>query len=178
MKKLILSIFVAGGLAFGLQSCGDACDDVTCATGEICVDGECEADPNFVSCADCGDYSGTISSGPGSSLVVQGLIDSVLVDFPGTANVTETSLGNVNLTVSLSINGIAIAPTVPATYENNVVTVTNAIYNYNGIVDISVDGTMTFDGNGGTTGNLTLGNGPATPVPAVSGDLVFSGTKQ
>lgn len=42
MKKLIIPILALSGLVLSLQSCKkDSCDDVTCPTGQVCVDGVC-----------------------------------------------------------------------------------------------------------------------------------------
>ncbi len=55
MKKLFLSLFVAGALTFGLQSCGEeetnTCEGVTCAANETCQDGTCV--PNATTCDVC-----------------------------------------------------------------------------------------------------------------------------
>lgn len=46
MKRLFKSTLIIAGMTLALSSCKDACEDVVCATGYVCDEGECVVDPN------------------------------------------------------------------------------------------------------------------------------------
>lgn len=175
MKKLILSLFVAGALTFGLQSCGedDPCEGVTCAAGETCVDGTCEAAAP-VTCDACGTYSGNAD---GSVMIALTGTDTTFTDLPVSAAVTANAAANsYNMAVDISsLLGAAagtLVPDVDGTLSGSTITITNEVYVYQGIATINVNGTVLFDA---TWANLT---GTLNLTGDAVGTIDFDGVKQ
>lgn len=162
MKKLILSLFLAGALTFGLQSCGE--DEPT--------------DPPAATCDACGSYDGT-ADGPmaieaGGSVIV----DTTFTGLPFSASITQVSGADVNVTVNIEVNGIPLSPTVSGTLSGNTVTVSNETWTYTTLqLDVVVDGSMTVVGDD-ITGNLTLNEAPGATSVSIDGDLDFTGVRQ
>jgi hypothetical protein len=175
MKKLILSLFVAGALTFGLQSCSDdACEGVTCAVGETCVDGTCETNTTPVTCDACGTYSGNAD---GSVMIALTGTDTTFTDLPVSAAVTANAAANsYNMAVDISsLLGAAagtLVPDVDGTLSGSTITITNEVYVYQGIATINVNGSVLFDA---TWANLT---GTLNLTGDAVGTIDFDGVKQ
>lgn len=175
MKKLFLSLFVAGALTFGLQSCSedtDPCEGVTCAAGETCVDGTCEA--TTTTCDACGTYDGDAS---GSVVIALTGTDTTFSNLPVSAVITANSAANsYNMAVDISsLLGAApgtLVPDVDGTLSGSTITITNETYVYQGIAAIDVDGTVLFDA---TFANL---DGTLNLTGDAVGTITFSGVKQ
>ena len=174
MKKLILSLFVAGALTFGLQSCGekDPCEDVTCAAGETCVDGTCVTD--VVTCDACGTYDGDAS---GNIVIALTGTDTTFSNLPVSAKITANAAANsYNMAVDISsLLGAAagtLVPDVDGTLSGTTITIVNDSYVYQGIATITVNGTVVFPATfASLTGTLNL-TGDAV------GTITFNGVKQ
>lgn len=203
MKKLFLSLFVMGSITFGLQSCKDSCDDVTCPAGQVCQDGDCVTDPNYdpctgVTCAAgevcdngncvtdpnaceaCGTYNAQSDDG---YMIVPGVIDTTfdanhVLSLPATF--AETS-GSYTLSVDLS--GLSSALTAPIVVEGSynastkVFTVTDFVYSLYGSIPILVNGSVDFSTTNQADGTLTLADGPGSSL-GIDGQINFAGTKQ
>lgn len=174
MKKLFLSLFVAGALTFGLQSCveDDPCEDVTCAAGETCVDGTCE--PVATTCDACGTYSGDAD---GQVAIALTGTDTTFTDLPVSAVITQNATANsYNMAVDISsLLGAAVGTLVPdvdGTLSGSTITITNETYVYQGIATININGTVDFDA---TFDNL---DGSLALTGDAVGNITFAGVKQ
>lgn len=176
MKKLFLSLFVAGALTFGLQSCDseetDPCADVTCAANETCVDGTCVT--NSTTCDVCGTYDGSADGAIAIALIGT---DTTFTNLLVSAIVTENATANsYNMGVDISsILGAApgtLVPDVDGTLSGTTMTITNETYVYQGIATININGTVDFDA---TFDNL---DGTLTLTGDAVGTVDFVGTKQ
>ena len=172
MKKLFLSLFVAGALTFGLQSCGEDCDGVTCAAGEVCDNGDCVPD-GTTTCDACGTYDGTAD---GAIVIALTGTDTTFTGVMVTAQVDENAGGNYDLGVDISALLAApagtLVPTVEGTLSGTTMTIANETYNYQGIANIVLDGGVEFSADfASLTGALAL-TGDAV------GSVTFQGTKQ
>ncbi len=176
MKKLFLSLFVAGALTFGLQSCGseDECSSNTeCPTGQECVNGECK-DVTAATCDACGTYdgdaSGTVAIAlTGTDTTFSGLPVSAVIAANSTAG--SYSMG-VDISALLGSPAGTLVPTVDGTLAGNTITITNETYNYSGVADITINGSVVFDA---TFDNLT---GSLTLTDDAVGTVSFEGAKQ
>lgn len=179
MKKLFLSLFVAGALTFGLQSCDseeppvtDPCDGVVCGSNETCVNGVCE--PNSTTCDVCGTYDGTADGDIAIALIGT---DTSFTNLAVSAIVTENSTaGSYNMGVDISsILGAApgtLVPDVDGTLSGTTMTITNQEYVYQQIATITINGTVNFDA---TFDNL---DGSLALTGDAVGDVDFVGAKQ
>ena len=177
MKKLFLSLFVAGALTFGLQSCGEdevnPCDGVTCAAGEVCDNGDCVPDGTTTTCDACGTYDGTAD---GAIVIALTGTDTTFTGVMVTAQVDENAGGNYDLGVDISALLAApagtLVPTVEGTLSGTTMTVANEEYVYQGIATINLNGGVEFSADfASLTGALDL-TGDAV------GSVTFLGTKQ
>jgi hypothetical protein len=172
MKKLFLSLFVAGALAFGLQSCGNDDDN--------------GGDP--VGCDVCGTYQGT-ANGPIKVLITSDLgIDSTLVDLPASLIVAEgTAAATLALTVNLDleIQGTPVVVPVPVTVNYNAsaktFTASNVNVNVTPIPGINVPVKITsitgaFVG-ANVTANVQIDDQDGASADNIDGDIDFAGTK-
>jgi hypothetical protein len=172
MKKVFLSLFVAGALAFGLQSCGNDDDN--------------GGDP--VGCDVCGTYDGT-ANGPIKVLITADLgIDSVLVDLPASLLVAEgTTATTLGLTVNLNleIEGTPVVVPVPVTVDYNVsaksFSASNVDVNVSPIPGINVPVKITsitgaFVG-ANVSANVQIDDQDGATDDNIAGDLDFTGTK-
>ena len=161
MKKLFLSLFVAGALTFGLQSCGEEetnpCEGVTCAANETCQDGTCV--PNATTCDVCGTYDGLADGAV--SIALTGT-DTTFTGLMVSAAVTENATAN-SYNMGVDISGLlgapagTLVPDVDGTLAGTTMTITNETYVYQGIASITIDGTIVFDSTfDNLTGSLTL----------------------
>ena len=161
MKKIFLSLFVAGAISFGLQSCSeeDPCDDVTCSAGQICDDGTCVADPNS-GCDECGTYNGDLNG----NVDIVGITVPPLEDIP-TSVVISTSNALYTIEVDLSDAIVpGLTPTATGTFDASTKTITfdDSEYSFdisgNGtsILEFLINGTAVFDNAGELTVNITL----------------------
>ncbi|MFT6685327.1 MAG: hypothetical protein ACJAVH_000584, partial [Bacteroidia bacterium] len=150
MKKLFLSLFVAGALTFTLQSCAsdevDACEGVTCATNETCVDGDCIPDA-VATCDVCGIFDG---SADGSIIIPLTGTDTTFTGVVVSASVTENATAaSYNMAIDISsLLGAApgtLVPDVDGTLAGQTITITNETYNYQGLANITIDGTVDYD---------------------------------
>jgi hypothetical protein len=176
MKKLFLSLFVAGALTFGLQSCGEdevnPCDGVTCAAGEVCDNGDCVPDGTTTTCDVCGTYDGTAD---GAVQIALTGTDTTFTGLTVIAQVDENAAGNYDLGVDISaLLGApagTLVPTVEGTLSGTTMTIDNETYSYQGIANIVLDGGVDFSADfASLTGALTL-TGDA------SGNVTFQGAK-
>ncbi len=193
MKKLILSLFVAGSLTFGLQSCEkdddgsgttDPCENVTCASGEVCDDGTCVADPNAYTCDECGTYD---NKATGNLSVANGaVIDTTWGDATNPDSLTlpaDFVQSGSDFTLEVDLSGVSALLSDPIVVEGSyntttkIFTVSDFPYSVAGIADVIVNGSADFSTSGEVTGNLVLVN-PTTSAIVVDGELDFSGTKQ
>ena len=173
MKKVFLSLFVAGALAFGLQSCGDDDDNNT--------------NPP-VGCDVCGTYTGT-ANGPIKVLVTADLgIDSTLTDLPATLVVAEgTAAGTLNATVNLDleISGAPVTVPVPVTVNYNATAKTFSGSNLNvtvtpitGVnVPVKITSITGSFGTNSVTANVQIDDQDGATADNISGDIDFNGTK-
>ncbi|MEZ4915575.1 MAG: hypothetical protein R2836_01160 [Chitinophagales bacterium] len=179
MKKIFLSLFVAGAITFGLQSCGeeDLCEGITCPTGEICQDGTCVTDPDATTCDVCGTYNGSLTGYVYS--------DPDTLYNPTTPEVAPTIVSEVSGTYYLEINleGLftGLKPKVSGTYNasTKVLTITDAAYSFeqNGsTLDFLINGTADFNTTNAIDVNVTLGS-PSGSTSNISGQLHITGTK-
>jgi len=192
MKKLILSLFLAGSLTFGLQSCSDdddPCDDVTCDAGEICDDGTCVTDPS-ADCEICGTYDGTLTGNvkvqDTAELGTQNyLIDSTFTTVEPLVSTTTIAYDGTEYTLEVDLSALGIAglsPNVSGTYDasTQILTFTDAPYSYNlgGSVylDFEITGFADFSTENTIDGEVELSS-PSTAVAVSEGTLVISGTK-
>lgn len=176
MKKLFLSLFVAGALTFGLQSCGDPdpCEDLTCAAGESCVDGTCVPGA-IVGCDACGTYDGDASGNIQISLTGT---DTTFTNLPVSATITKNATGADSYNMAVDISSLlgaapgTLVPDVNGTLAGNTITITNETYVYQGIATIDVDGSVVFPATfASLDGTLSL-TGDAV------GTITFTGVKQ
>lgn len=181
MKKVFLSLFIAGAISIGLNSCkpDDECSSNSdCATGEECVSGNCET--ATTTCDVCGTYDNDATG----TITIPGIIDTTFtsaspLSLPAT--VSETSVdGELELAVDLS-NLTPLIPTpvtVTGTYNSStkILTVTDEVYTYLSI-PILINGSVDFSTTNTAIGNLTLADGPGGTLN-LSGDIDFEGTKQ
>jgi hypothetical protein len=174
MKKLFLSLFVAGTLTFALQSCGteDPCDGVTCGANETCVDGDCV--PNSTACDVCGTFNGTTD---GTIAITLTGTDTTFTDIPLSAVVSElATAGSYNLAVDISpLLGApagTLVPDVDGTLSGSTITITNQVYTYSGIANITINGTVVYDAAfNNITGSLDL-------TDDAVGSITFDGVRQ
>lgn len=176
MKKLFLSLFVAGALTFGLQSCGeeetDPCEGVTCAANETCQNGTCV--PNATTCDVCGTYDGMAD---GSVAIALTGTDTTFTGLMVSAAVTENATAN-SYNMGVDISGLlgapagTLVPDVDGTLAGTTMTITNETYVYQGIASITIDGTVEFDA---TFDNL---DGALDLTGDAVGAITFTGAKQ
>lgn len=174
MKKLFLTLFVAGTLTFGLQSCGedDPCEGVVCGSGEVCVDGNCEPDGSV--CMPCGTFDGTAD---GSIMISLVGTDTTFSGVDVSADITENATANeynmaVDISALLDAAPGTLVPDVDGTLTGNTINIVGQTYVYQGIASIDIDGTVVFDSTfDNIDGALTLGD-------AAVGSVTFSGAKQ
>lgn len=183
MKKIFLSLFVAGALTFGLQSCAedDPCDGVTCGVGEICDDGNCVTDPN-ANCDVCGSYDGTLNG----NVTIPGVTVPPLEDV--NTDVTVSASGaDYTLVVDLSQAIVpGLQPTVVGTYNatTKVITFTDAEYSFDvsgtgdpaSLLEFLINGTATYNGSNQLDIDIVLSS-PAGATNQASGDLNVVATK-
>ena len=175
MKKLFLSLFVAGALTFTLQSCGsdDLCEGVTCVANETCVDGDCIPD-GTATCEPCGTYIGTAD---GTIAIVPLNSDTTFIGLPVGAEITKNAAASsYNMTVDISsIQGLpagSIVTEVDGDLVGQTLTIPTQTFMYQGAIPIELEGNVTFDATfDNFTGLLNLGN-------QAVGNATFSGTKQ
>ena len=189
MKKLILSLFVAGSLTFGLQSCEkdddpgntDPCANVTCAAGETCDDGTCVPDASAYNCVECGTYDAEATG----FLTVNPLIDTTWTAPDSTLTLPATLVQTgTDYSLSVDLSGVSSLLSAPIIVEGSFNTTTKVftVEDYvvdvaNGIAQVLVNGTADFSTTGEVTGNLVLGAPAGAAIP-VDGELDFTGTKQ
>lgn len=179
MKKVFLSLFVAGALSFGLQSCGgddeNPCD--SCTSNQTCVNDECV--DNVETCDVCGTYTNDATG----SILIPGIIDTTFtsaspLNLPATVSETSTS-GELSLAVDLSnLTPLLTTPvTVTGSYNSTtkVLTITDEVYTYLSI-PILINGTVDFSTTNTAVGNLTLADGPGGTL-GIQGNMDFTGTK-
>jgi len=174
MKKLFLSLFVAGALTFGLQSCGeeekDPCEGVTCCANETCIDGTCVSD---APCDVCGIYDGMADGAVTIALIGS---DTIFTDLGVTAEVTANCDGSYNMAVDISeLLGApagTLEPDVDGTLSGTTMTITNETFVYQQVATITIDGTVEFDA---TFDNL---DGALDLTGDAIGAITFTGAKQ
>ncbi|MCB9227413.1 MAG: hypothetical protein H6578_09635 [Chitinophagales bacterium] len=206
MKKLFLSLFVMGSITFGLQSCKDSCDDVTCptgqvcedgdcvtdpnydpctgvtcATGEICEDGTCVTDPNAYDCTECGTYN---TEATGNMNIANGaVLDTTWTDTNKVVIVAQFLQSGSDYSLSVDLSGISSLLTDPIAVEGSyntstkLFTVTDFEYSVQGIATVLVNGTADFSTTDAVSGSLAI-TAPAGASVPVDGQLDFAGTKQ
>ena len=177
MKKLFLSLFVAGALTFTLQSCGsdevDACEGVTCAANETCVDGACIPDA-VATCDVCGIFDGSADGAIAISITLTDTVfTGVLVSATVTENATAASY-NMAIDISSLLGAPAgtLVPDVDGTLAGQTITITNQTYNYQSLADITIDGTVDYDA---TFVNI---DGALALTGDAVGNVTFTGVKQ
>lgn len=187
MKKLFLSLFVAGALTFGLQSCDkeedpvDPCANVTCGTGEVCVDGTCETDPNAYNCTECGTYD---AEATGDMNIANGaVLDTTWTDTNKVVIIAEFIQSGSDYSLSVDLSGISSLLTDPIAVEGTyntttkIFTVTDFPYTVAGIASVLVNGSADFSTTDAVSGTLAI-TAPAGATVPVDGSLTFEGTKQ
>ena len=174
MKKLILSLFVACALTFGLQSCGsEECTATSCPTGQECVNGECE-DIVVAACDVCGTFDGTAG---GTIEIPLTQTDTTFTGIVVSAVVTENATaGSYNMGVDISslLGSPAgtLVPNVDGTLSGSTITITNETYNYSGVADITINGTVDYDAAfDNISGSLAL-------TDDAIGTMTFTGSRQ
>lgn len=179
MKKIFLSLFVAGTLTFGLQSCkeDDLCEGITCGTGEICSDGTCITDPNATTCDVCGTYDGSLTG----YVIVNG--DSL---FNPTSPVQSPTIvaevsGEYTLEINLESLFTGLKPKVSGTYNSNtkILTITNEEYSYvqgSSSLDFIINGTADLSTTNAIDADVVL-TSPSGSTTNISGHLYIVGTK-
>lgn len=179
MKKLFLSLFVAGALTFGLQSCEedpvveDPCADVTCAAGESCVNGDCIPD-NVATCEVCGTFDGAADGSIAIALVGT---DTTFTGVLVSADITENAAANsynmaVDISALLDAPAGTLVPDVDGTLAGSTITITNETYVYQGIAEIDISGVVDFDA---TFDNI---DGTLTLTGDAVGSVTFDGVRQ
>ena len=172
MKTRILQILgVAAVATIGMVSCDtDACKDVVCDNGGICVDGDCVCPDGFggVDCAT--DYCAELTCENGTEVAASGGCDCVCdagyegvscdteerAEFIGTYNVTEAcTSGNYTYSITVTTSSTGV---------------TSIIINNFG--DYNVNVIATVSGDNLTIANQTVGGGTFSGSGQINGSIL------
>lgn len=179
MKKVFLSLFVAGALAFGLQSCGEDDDTTT---------------PPVATCEVCGTYTGNFNTGGDSATILiapnVGLDNEVLEDTPFSAVVTAVAgqADSLQVTATLQVTVANNPVPVPVTLRvgyNSTANTFAAPANQN--INITAAGipiavklvafSGTFSGTNSMAGTIVLDDQDGSANDNIDATFFVSGTK-